>query len=441
MEKAKVVQRFLTEDLWRIRLDEQPRRKSLWVKPLRVLVLSIREFDRDKCMFRASALTFYTLLSIVPVLAMAFGIAKGFGFEQILEQRVREQFEGHEEVVVRAIEFARNMLENTQGGLIAGVGLAFLFWTVIKVLGNMERSFNEIWGIKTQRSLMRKFSDYLSFMLIGPVLFIMAGSMTVAVASQVENLLARYQFFRFFAEPVLVLLRVLPFGVLWALFAFVYVFLPNGKVNVRSALLGGILGGTIYQMVQWAYITFQIGINRYNAIYGSFAALPLFLMWLQLSWSILLYGAEISFAHQNIITYEFEQDCLKVSSAFRRLAALAVAHLCVKAFHEGTPPLGASAISKKLGTPIRLVNQCIYDLVQSGVLSEVTSDNDRESGYQPALDIDRLTLLEVMERLENTGVNSIPLVKSEAVEKMSAALLVFRETLQKSPDNVFLKDL
>jgi membrane protein len=441
MEKAKIVRRFLTEDLWRIRLEEQPPRKSLWMKPLRVLVLSIKEFDKDKCMFRASALTFYTLLSIVPVLAMAFGIAKGFGFEQILEQRVREQFHGHEEVVVRAIEFARNTLENTKGGLIAGVGLVFLFWTVVKVLGNMERSFNEIWGIKTQRSLMRKFSDYLSFMLIGPVLFIMAGGMTVAVAGEVENLLARYQYFRFFAEPILILLRVLPFGVLWALFAFVYVFLPNGKVSIRSALLGGILGGTIYQIVQWAYITFQIGINRYNAIYGSFAALPLFLIWLQLSWSILLYGAEISFAHQNMVTYEFEQDCLKVSTAFKRLAALAIAHLCVKAFREGASPLSASGVSERLATPIRLVHQCIYDLVQAGVLSEIAGDKERENGYQPALDIDRLRVLDVIERLENTGVNSIPLVESEAVNGISACLREFREVLLKTPGNILLKEV
>jgi membrane protein len=313
MVKARELHKFLSEDLWRIRLDEQPPRRSLWIKLLRVITLSVKGFDKDKCTLRASALTFYTLLSIVPILAMAFGIAKGFGFDHILEERVRQQFHGHEEVVAQAITFARNMLDNTKGGLIAGIGVVFLFWAVIKVLGNMERSFNEIWGIKKHRSWTRKFSDYLSFMLIAPVLFIMAGSMTVAVSSQVKNILLTHSYLAYIAEPILLLLKILPFGLLWGLFAFVYFFLPNGKVNVRSALLGGILAGTIYQIVQWAYITFQVGINRYNAIYGSFAALPLFLIWLQLSWLILLYGAEVSFAHQNVATYEFEQDCMRIS--------------------------------------------------------------------------------------------------------------------------------
>jgi membrane protein len=441
MVQPKRILGFLREDLWRIRLEDQPHPKSLWIKSLRVIVLSIKGFDKDKCIFRASALTFYTLLSIVPILAMAFGIAKGFGLDHVLEERVREQFHGHEEVLAQAITFARNMLDNTKGGLIAGVGVIFLFWTVIKVLGNMERSFNEIWGIKRQRSFVRKFSDYLSFVIIGPILFIMAGSMTVAVTSQVKNILITHSYFAFFARPILVLLRILPFGVLWGLFAFIYLFLPNGKVNVRSALLGGIVAGSIYQIVQWAYLTFQIGINRYNAIYGSFAALPLFLIWLQVSWLVLLYGAELSFAHQNVATYEFEPDCLKISSAFKRLVTLAVAHLCVRMFREGEPPPTAGDISDRLQTPIRLVNQAVYDLMVAGILSEVGRDEERGNAYQPALDIDKLTIQGVVNRLENSGIATVPLVKSDAVERISASLDGFQNTLVNSPNNVLVKDL
>jgi membrane protein len=441
MGKVKSVLRFLSEDLWRIRLKDEPSRKSLWIKTLRVIVLSVNGFANDKCTLRASALTFYSLISIVPVLAMAFGIAKGFGFDHILEERVREQFQGQEEVFNQAISFARNMLDNTKGGLIAGIGVIFLFWAIIKVLGNMERLFNDIWGIKRQRKLSRKFSDYLSFMLIGPILFIMAGSMTVAVTSQVKDILVHHKSLEFVAGPVLFSLKALPFGVLWGLFAFMYVFLPNGKVKVQSALLGGILAGTIYQIVQWGYFRFQIGISQYNAIYGSFAALPLFLIWLQLSWLILLYGAEVSFAHQNVATYEFEQDCLNVSGAFKRLVALAVAHLCVKTFREGVSPPTANEISEKLEAPIRLVNQNIYDLVEAGVLSEVTGDEEKAAAYQPALDIEKLTLREVIDRLEHTGLDTLPLAKSEAVGKISESLDGLRDSLLSSPKNVLLKDL
>jgi membrane protein len=437
----KSVVTYLSEDIWRIPLREQPSRRSWWIKALRVIVLSVRNFDRNRCTLRASALTFYTLLSIVPIMAMAFGISKGFGFDHILEQRIREQFQEHEEVVSRIIIFARNMLDNTKGGLIAGIGVIFLFWAIIKVLGNMERSFNEIWGIKKQRTMARKLSDYLSFMLVAPIMFIAAGSMTVAVTGRVSDILATHEYLAFVSGPVLVLLRILPFGVLWGLFAFMYLFLPNGKVNTRSALLAGIVAGTVYQIVQWAYITFQIGINQYNAIYGSFAALPLFLIWLQMSWLILLYGAELSFAHQNVATYEFEQDCLKVSAAFRRLVTLAVAHLCVSAFRKGEPPPAAGEISDKLGTPIRLVNQALYDLVQAGILSEVAGSERKAAAYQPALDIQILTIQEVVNRLETTGIAALPLVKSEAVGKISASLDGFHGALINGPKDVLLKDI
>ena len=437
----KKIATYLSEDLWRIRLQEQSRHRSWLIKALRVIVLSVKRFDRDKCTLRASALTFYTLLSIVPIMAMAFGISKGFGFDHILEQRIREQFHEHEEVVSRVIVFARNMLDNTKGGLVAGIGMLFLFWAIIKVLGNMERSFNEIWGIKKQRTMARKFSDYLSFMLVAPIMFIAAGSMTVAVTSRISDMLATHDYLAFISGPVLLLLKILPFAVLWGLFAFMYLFLPNGKVNTRSALLGGVLAGTVYQIVQWGYITFQIGINRYNAIYGSFAALPLFLIWLQVSWLILLYGAELSFAHQNVATYEFEQDCQKASSAFRRLVTLAVAHLCVSLFRKGEPPPTAAEISDTLGTPIRLVNQAVYDLLQAGILSEVAG-NERRTAYQPALDIQSLSVQEVVNRLENTGLAALPLIKTEAVEKIGATLDGFHgASTVYVPKNTLLKDI
>ncbi|RJP15999.1 MAG: YihY/virulence factor BrkB family protein [Candidatus Abyssobacteria bacterium SURF_5] len=433
---------FLSEDIWRIPLKEQPARRSWWIKALRVIVLSVKGFDRDRCTLRASALTFYTLLSIVPIMAMAFGIAKGFGFDHILEERIREQLQEHEEVVSQIITFARNMLDNTKGGLVAGIGVIFLFWTIIKVLGNMERSFNEIWGIKKHRTMARKFSDYLSFMLVAPIMFIVAGSMTVAVTSRISDILTTHDYLAFVSGPVLLLLKILPFAVLWGLFAFIYMFLPNGKVNTRSALLAGILAGSVYQIVQWAYITFQIGINSYNAIYGSFAALPLFLIWLQMSWLILLYGAELSFAHQNVATYEFEQDCQKVSPAFRRLVTLAVAHLCVSDFRKGEPPPSAGEIADRLGTPVRMVNQAVYDLVQAGILSEVGGNETKDVVYQPALDIHSLSVREVINRLENIGIDALPLAKSEAVEKISASLDGSRDASTASvPKNVLLKDL
>jgi membrane protein len=179
------ITRFITTDIWRIRADSLTLSQSLIIKPLRVAVLAMRGFDENKCSLKASALTFYTLMSIVPVAAMAFGIAKGFGFEAKLQQQLMGKLQGQEEVIRRIIEFAHKLLEDTKGGLVAGVGIVVLFWTVIKLLGNIEASFNDIWGIQKSRSIARKFSDYLSAMLLCPLLFIVAGSLNVAISGKV----------------------------------------------------------------------------------------------------------------------------------------------------------------------------------------------------------------------------------------------------------------
>ncbi len=255
------------------------------------------------------------------------------------------------------------------------------------------------------------------------------------------NVLSRLPYLSFMAGPVRILLRLLPFAILWGLFAFMYLFLPNGKVNLRSALLGGILAGTIYQVVQWAYITFQIGIARYNAIYGSFAALPLFLVWLQLSWLILLYGAEISFAHQNADTYEYEQDCLSIRPAFKRLVTLALVQDCIARFCREEPPATAEEISHRLGSPIRLINEILYDLTAAGILSELAGDREKAPAYQPAIDVADLTIRDVLDRLDGRGIESVPLAKSEVVEKIASSLDRFRQIEASALENVNLRDL
>jgi len=397
---------FLRVDIWRIRLKDLPGPKSFFIKQLRVVLLALRGFDEDKCRLRASALTFYTLLSIVPVLAMAFGIAKGFGLEKTLETQILDRLPGQEEVTTRIIEFARSLLENAKGGTIAGIGVVILFWTVIKVFGNIEKSFNEIWGVRTQRSMARKFGDYLSMILICPFLLIMSSSITVFIASQIRNITQDVEFLGAVTPLIFRVIRLSPYCVIWILFTFIYLFMPNTKVRFTSGLLAGVVAGTTYQLVQSGYITFQIGMAKYNAIYGSFAALPLFLVWLQLSWFIVLFGAEISFAHQNVDTYEFEPDCLRASHRFKRLLALRITHLLVNVFCKGEKPLDAPQISHSLEIPVRLVRDVLYELTGAGIVSEVKEDGERETAYQPAQCTDRFTVKYVLDALDKRGSES-----------------------------------
>lgn len=441
LKKLSATVQFLNTDIWRLQAHKLPPRRSFWITQLRILLLAVRRFNLDKCELRASALTFYFLLSIVPVVALAFAVAKGFGVEKILGAQLMEKMQGQEEMAERIIGFAQSMLENTKGGAIAGVGIVLLFWTVIKVLGNIEKSFNDIWGVSTPRTMGRKLADYLSVMMICPVLLITASSITVLLTTQVSSMLERLSFLGYLADVLIWLLKILPYGVLWLAFTFIYVFMPNTKVELKSALWGGILAGTIYQLVQLAYITFQIGVSNYGAIYGSFAALPLFLVWLQLSWLIVLLGAEISFAHQNVATYEFEQDCLKVSHAFKRMVSLTIISLCVKNFLNSEKPPTAEDISRELEVPIRLVRSVLSDLTDARLLSEICLDQRQNVAYQPACDIDRLTVSAVLERLDQQGIDSLPVAESTGLNRLRETLKRFHDISEQSPVNVRLRDL
>jgi len=432
---------FIKNGLWRIRLDKASKPKILIVQQLRIFVLALRGFDEDKCRLRASALTLYSLLSIVPVFAMIFGIAKGFGYESRIEQELLVYFKGHQDAIKKVIEFAHNMLENTKGGLIAGVGVGVLFWSIIKVLSNIEKSFNHIWGIKKGRSVFRKLGDYLSFMLIAPILLIISSSLTAFVTTQVALITEKLNLSAAVTMPIVYLLKFLPFLLIWVMFTFVYYFMPNTKVRFRSALIAGIIAGSMFQFLQWGYITFQVSAAKFSAIYGSFLALPLFLIWMQISWLVVLFGAELSFAHQNVETYEFEPDCRSVSHRNKILLALAITHLVVSKFCRGEKPADATEISHKLDIPIRLIREILFELAESNVLSEIKTDDEKQILYQPARDVEGITLQNVINSLEKSGSSEPHIGQTEYIDKIQNSLNAFEQTLQTSADNILIKNL
>jgi membrane protein len=434
--------RFLNTDIWRIRLADYPRPKSLLLGQLRILALAVRGYHEDSCKFRASALTFYSLLAIVPVLALLFGVAKGFGLQKRVEAEILESFKGQEEIAQRIVAFANSLLANAQGGLVAGVGILLLLWSVMKVLGNIEHSFNEIWGVTKPRSLGRKFSDYFSLILVCPILLAVASSTTVVVSSHARQLLEGIPLLNSL-EPVLLLpLKLLPYGALWVTFTFLFIFMPNTKVKLKAGLIAGVVSGTLFQIVQWAYINLQIGAAQYSAVYGSFAALPLFLIWLQMSWLILLFGAEIAFAVQNVHTYEFEPECLAISHSRKRLLSLLITKSIVTRFCAGEPAWDAPAISRALEIPIRLVRQILHELVEAQILSEIRKpEEDKEVLYQPARDVETLTIKRVVDALEERGDSRVPVVACAELKRLTDALAAFAQIVEQAPANVPLKKI
>ncbi|RLC19463.1 MAG: YihY/virulence factor BrkB family protein [Deltaproteobacteria bacterium] len=432
---------FIKIDIWNIQSKHLSGKKSFYLRLLRVVLLATRGFGEDQLKLRASALTFYTLLAIVPILAMAFAIAKGFGFESLLENRLLQEFPGHEAAMQQVLNFAHNLLEKTQGGMMAGIGVIVLFWASINVLNHIEQTLNDIWDIKKSRSIWRKFSDYLSIMVLSPALIILSSSVSVYINMQVTTIVAQISFLGFFSPLIFFCLKLLPFVIIWILFSLIYLLMPNTKVKLAPGLIAGFIAGGFFQILQFIYFNFQFIIAKYNAIYGSFAALPLFLFWLQLSWLIVLFGAEISYAYQNMDTYEFDQESRRISFGLKKMLALMISHLIIQRFVGVEKPLTMTQIAGRLEIPIRLVHRIVADLTDGGILSEVEGVEPEETAYQPAVDTGILNMSYIVDALEKHGFHKIPVLQTKEAAAISASLERFKDTIEQSPDNLLLRDL
>lgn len=388
--------KFILEDIWRIDSASTSKHHFRLINIIRIVILAVRGFMSNNCINKASSLTYYSLISIIPIVAMAFGIAKGFGFDKVLENELQNQFAGQGEVANWIMSFASGYLDNARGGMIAGVGLAVLLWSLMKVLGSIEASFNEIWEVKRDRSFIRKFSDYVSLMMVALLFLISSSSMVVFVRQEFGM--------GDFGELAGALFGfVIPYLIMWLGFTMLLFIMPNTRVHFYSALVGGILSGTMFQLLQYFYIHFQVGMSSYNAIYGSFAAFPLFLIWLNSSWMIVLFGAELSYATQNVKNYEYEFDANNISYSYKKQVYLLIAHYVVQKFkhHQKSPSIEEIAFHLKL--PVRLVKDSVNFLLDCHVLVEVVTGAHHEVGYHPAFDIHEMTLALLLKRIESHG--------------------------------------
>jgi membrane protein len=430
---------FIKEDLWLLHEQRLPLFKAVIIKTLKIVTLSVQGFSSDLCPLRASALTLYSILSIVPVIAMLFGIAKGFGFETMLEQRLLEQAPDQDAMVLQLISFAQNLLESTKGGVVAGIGIVVLFWTIISVIGNIEESFNYIWKIGTGRSISRKFSDYLSLMLLAPVLLIASGSISVFLDTKINWLINVIELPEFGTWLVIKALGLSPLALMIALFTFTFIFMPNHKINYRAGIIAGIITGIMYYLLQGAYLSLQIGVSKYNAIYGSFAALPLFVVWLQTGWMIVLFGCEMAFFLQNYETYRNNNRFSDLSFSLKKVIALQITHLIIKNFIQLNNPLTADEIATKLVIPIAIIQPVLSKLIVSHIIVEFKNQDEDDEVYQPAVDINILTIAYVINALEHCGQNHLPDINHEQL--FMNAVNNFRELMEASEQNRLLKDI
>lgn len=437
----KKINHFITNVLWKERLSHLNGRKGLLVRQIRVFSLAVKGFNEDKCLSKASALTYYTLFSIVPVLALLFAIAKGFGFQQKLEENIRTQFAQYQDVLGQAFTYANSMLANAKGGIIAGIGIVLLLWSVMKLLGSIEDNFNEIWEIKKGRSFTRKFTDYLSIMLIAPVFIMLSGSITLLLRTKLTSLIAGVSWLEAVGPGIGYLFKFSSLLLITLLFTFLYMVLPNTKVNFKSAFTAGIVAGILFELVEWAYISFQIGAASMNAIYGSFAALPLFLIWVQYSWFIVLFGAELAFAYQNVEHYELEGEIQNISHRYKNILALLIVNKVLKNFINRKPPMSARQIAEELDLPIRLARSIIFDFTESGIFVEVKTKEEKDVAYQPGISENQLSVKYLLNTLEKKGVNNIPIRNTHELEMINRVIDDFDSVLESNKGNILVKDI
>lgn len=372
------------------------------LKSLAVIVASLDRFIRDASTISASALTFYSTLSFIPVVALILAIARGFGAAKAFEDWLKEQTYTNPEVMEWVMNIANKALDNTQGGIIAGFGIVLLLWSVIRMLSSTELAMNRIWGVKRGRSLTKKFTDYMSILFIAPILVVLISSMNVFMMSNLQDYAMDEGFLSYASAALKAILALVPYVLVWFLFVFLYMFMPTTPVRFKYALVAGIIAGTIFQVVQWFYIKFQVGVSSYNAIYGGLAALPLLLVWLQLSWSIVLWGTELCYIMRN--RHFLYRD---VNSTNRWVDDVEVTvrmlGLISEQFKNGSGGPTLAEICKRLRMSSSKVRIILQELVDRKILVEVKEDDD--VSYFPAVDFHHLSLANIITRLSHIDEN------------------------------------
>ena len=433
----------LNDEIWHTPLSELSKRRTFLIRQLRIIVIAARGFLNDKVQLRASALTFYTLISIIPVVAIGLAIAKGFSLDQNLIAIITrtKEFETYSEMLTPLLERAKLTIQGTQGEYIAGVGIIILFWSVISLLSQIENSFNHIWQVSSSRPWYRKFTDYLTIMLVAPIFIILSSSITFIISKNLNEFLNQASILSYFKPVISSLVRFTPYLLTWIVLTLLFIVMPNAKVKFVPALLSGIIAGTFLKLLQWLYMDLQFGITKLNFIYGGLAAIPLFIIFLQTAWIIILLGAELSFANQNVSRYEFESEALNISHFQKRALILMILHMIIRNFSAGERPISAEKISRSLKIPVRLARDILDDLSGASLVSVIHENEQKERLYQPAMDINKLTVSYVLSRLDRKGVARRMVVKSKEYDKVIAILEKYERLTAKSNSNILIKDL
>lgn len=415
--------RFVTIDMWRTTIhDEQGKRGNLMLF-VKTLSLSIQNFVKGKMPIRASALTYYSVFALIPLLAFVFGMARGFGFDSYVVQLIKERYSSHLELVEVLLNFVENYLNNAAGGAFVGIGICVLLWSVMKVFSQIESSFNEIWYINKNRNYIRRFTDYISLLLVIPIFVLISNGVTFYFNHAISYFNGTY-----LISPTLkIVLAVLPFIVSWAVFTMIYVVMPNTKVKFSAAMVAGAFSCLAFFLFKEIYVNLQTMMTSYNAVYGGLAAIPFALLFIQTTWMIILFGAEISFSLQNVRNFEFEKDVKCMSHRYFEFVLLSVTKIVAKRFRDGESPMTLNEMSDKYRIPLRLASVIVRRLCKAGILAEVRID-DRDA-FMPAMDVNKITVALFFDMVDRAGQETFKMEQLDEFASVWEYTLKIRDSL------------
>lgn len=395
--KSKQIQRQVSREIWVRDTPETPFLLRLAKGTARWGYLVLYGFFKDQCIIRAAALTFTTILSVVPFLAVLFSISKGFGLQNsdLIRTLILRLTTGNADVADKIIQY----IDRTNVQTLGWIGIATLLFTVFSLIGTIEKAFNTIWNVQRGRTAWRKVADFSPVIFICPIILFVASSFNISLQNQeiIQSLLNVSAIS--YVEALI--LKLAPLALIIIAFGFMYAFIPNTGVKLSSALIGGAVGGILWQLAQWIYINWQIGAAKYNAIYGSFAQFPLLLMWIYISWAVVLLGSEASYAWQNVNSFVKQRFFGAASALERQKIAVIMMTFLAKRFHNGESLPSVEEISDRLMAPVPLVSD-LFEIMESAGLVLRTENSDCEV-YAPAKPLDNIRIDEIITVINSQG--------------------------------------
>lgn len=393
------VKKFVTKDIWSFELYQKGPLRRAVANVVKVVVIAVRTFLDDKVMTKAAALTYSTLFAIVPILALIFAVARGFGFENIVTSLLQNGIIGENESLNAVMQFIDGYMQYVSSGAFIGIGLLFLLFSVYSLADGIEGNLNAIWHVKKSRGMGRKITDYFSLILLIPIGIICLSGLSVLASS----ILSRMQGFQLLGGFVQFLVFALPYLVAGLIFTGFYIFMPNTKVKFKYAVIPGFIAGCLFQVLQKLYFSGQLALSSYNQIYGGFAALPLFLFWLNISWSIILFGCQLAYVSQNNDHFNYFKEPDKISRKHEDFYCLMVMSLICKRFNRHETALTRKELADQLHIPLRYVVASLDTLTDAKLLETVLKGDEREPAYVPATDTKQLTVVKVLAAINNSG--------------------------------------